>query len=78
MLLDTTLGAINIRQAAVVKVLSVVATIFLPPTLIASIYGRNFEWMPELHMPWGYPAAIVMMIASAVLPYWFMKWRGWL
>ena len=78
MLLDATLGAINIRQAAVVKVLSVVATIFLPPTLIASLYGMNFEWMPELHAPWGYPASLALMAATAILPYVVMKWRGWL
>ncbi len=78
MLLDATLGAINIRQAAVMKVQSVVATIFLPPTLIASIYGMNFDIIPELHLAIGYPLALGLMVATAVLPYMFMKWRGWL
>jgi magnesium transporter len=78
MLIDATMGAINLRQGAVVKVLSVVATVFLPPTLIASAYGMNFANMPELSQPWGYPVAVVAMLASAILPYVYMKARGWL
>ena len=78
MLLDATLGAINIRQAAVMKVQSVVATVFLPPTLIASVYGMNFDIIPELHLAMGYPLALGLMAATAILPYMFMKWRGWL
>ncbi|MCW0181385.1 magnesium/cobalt transporter CorA [Zavarzinia sp.] len=77
-LLDATLGMINIEQTRVIKILSVGATVFLPPTLIASVYGMNFELMPELHWDFGYPMAIVLMIVSAVLPYFYFKRKGWL
>ena len=77
-LLDATLGMISIEQNATIKMFSVAAVVFLPPTLIASIYGMNFDVMPELHWTYGYPAAIVMMILSAVVSYWFFKTRGWL
>ena len=77
-LLDATLGLINIQQNAIIKIFSVAAVIFLPPTLIASIFGMNFEHMPELHWSYGYPMAIVLMIVSAILPYYYFKRRGWL
>ncbi|SHF46924.1 magnesium transporter [Ruegeria intermedia] len=77
-LLDATLGLINIEQNAIIKIFSVVAVAFLPPTLIASIYGMNFEHMPELAWPFGYPFAIGLMIASAILPWLYFKRRGWL
>jgi magnesium transporter len=77
-LLDATLGLINIQQTKIIKIFSVAATVFLPPTLIASIYGMNFQHMPELDWNFGYPMAIVLMIASAVLPYWWFKRKGWL
>jgi magnesium transporter len=77
-LLDATLGMINIEQTAIIKIFSVAAVVFLPPTLIASIYGMNFEFMPELAWPNGYPMALGMMLMSAVLPYMFFKWRRWL
>ncbi|WP_112311808.1 magnesium transporter CorA family protein [Pseudogemmobacter bohemicus] len=76
--LDATLGVINIRQSDIIKVFSVVAFVFLPPTLIASIYGMNFEYMPELAVKWGYPAALVMMVTSAVAPWLFFRWKKWL
>jgi magnesium transporter len=75
---DATLGIINLGQSATVRIVSVVAAIFLPPTLIASAYGMNFEAMPELEWAWGYPMAIAMMVASAVGTYLFFKWRNWL
>jgi len=50
----------------------------LPPTLIASIYGMNFQYMPELNQAWGYPFALMLMIASAVVPMWYFRKRGWL
>lgn len=78
LLLDATLGMINIEQNAIIKIFSVAAVVFLPPTLIASIYGMNFEFMPELTLPYGYPAAIGLMILSAVLPYIYFKFRRWL
>lgn len=69
---------INIEQNAIIKIFSVAAVVFLPPTLIASIYGMNFEHMPELEWLLGYPFAIGLMILSAILPYVYLKRRGWL
>ena len=77
-LLDATLGMVNIEQNATIKIFSVAAVVFLPPTLIASIYGMNFRFMPELAFPFGYPFALLLMVASAVLPYFYFKRRGWL
>ncbi len=76
-LLDATLGVINIEQNQIIKLFSVAAVVFLPPTLIASIYGMNFKHLPELDWVWGYPFAIILMILSAVLPYLWFKRRGW-
>ena len=77
-LLDATLGMINIEQNAIIKIFSVAAVVFLPPTLIASIYGMNFTSMPELDSAFGYPMALALMVISAILPYWYFKRRGWL
>lgn len=77
-LLDASLGLINIEQNAIIKIFSVAAVVFLPPTLVASIYGMNFEHMPELKWLFGYPYALGLMILSAVLPYLFFKRKGWL
>ncbi|MBC7165531.1 MAG: magnesium transporter CorA family protein [Roseovarius sp.] len=78
LLLDATLGMINIEQNAIIKIFSVAAVAFLPPTLIASIYGMNFTHMPELDWPVGYPMALGMMVLSAVVPLWIFRRRGWL
>ncbi|SNB61648.1 magnesium transporter [Arboricoccus pini] len=78
LLLDATLGLINIEQTNIIKIFSVLAIVFLPPTLIASIYGMNFQEMPELSWHLGYPLAIILMIASAICPYLFFKRKGWL
>lgn len=75
---DATLGMINLDQNRTVRIVSVVAALFLPPTLIASIYGMNFAAMPELQHPWGYPIALGLMLASAAATYLYFKWRGWL
>ncbi len=77
-LLDATLGMINIEQNATIKIFSVLAVIFMPPTMIASIYGMNFRHMPELGWPWGYPLALLLMLLAAIGPYWYFKRRGWL
>ena len=77
-MLQATLGLINIEQNNIIKIFSVVAAVFLPPTLIASIYGMNFRFMPELEWPLGYPLALAAIVVSAVLPYWFFRRRGWL
>lgn len=77
-LLEATLGMINIEQSNIIKLFSVMAVVFLPPTLVATIYGMNFHVMPELDWPLGYPLALLVMLASAVLPYLFFKWKRWL
>jgi magnesium transporter len=77
-LLDATLGFINLAQNDIIKLFSVLAVIFMPPTMIASIYGMNFKVMPELEWPWGYPAALILMVLVAVGPYLFFRWKKWL
>jgi magnesium transporter len=77
-LLDATLGLINLEQNQIIKIFSVAAVVFLPPTLVASVYGMNFDLMPELHFEFGYPIALLLMVVSAVLPYLYFKRRGWL
>jgi magnesium transporter len=75
---DATMGTINLAQNNTVRIVSVVAVLFSPPTLIASIYGMNFVHMPELPQIWGYPMALGVMIGSAVLTYAVFRWKGWL
>ena len=65
-LLDATLGMINIQQNSIIKIFSVAAVVFLPPTLIASIYGMNYDHMPELDWRFGYPFALGLMLAVGV------------
>jgi magnesium transporter len=77
-MLNTSLGMSSIEQTDIIKIFSVVAVVFLPPTLIASIYGMNFEIMPELKWYIGYPLSIVLMVISAILPYVYFKRKGWL
>jgi len=77
-LMDATVGFININQNKIIKIFSVASVALLPPTLIASIYGMNFEFMPELKLDWGYPYALVLMLASAIVPMIYFRKRGWL
>ncbi|HET9035019.1 MAG TPA: magnesium transporter CorA family protein [Myxococcaceae bacterium] len=77
-LLDATLGLINNEQNGIIKIVSVAAVVFLPPTLVASIYGMNFKHMPELGWRLGYPMALVLMLVSAILPYVVFRRKGWL
>lgn len=77
-LLDATLGLISVEQNEVIRVLTIVATIFFPPTLIGTVYGMNFHYMPELDWRWSYPISLVVMIASALVPFLYFKRRGWL
>jgi magnesium transporter len=77
-LLDTTLGLINIEQNGIIKIFSVAAVVLLPPTLVASVYGMNFEVMPELKWLFGYPFALAVMATSAIVPYLLFKKKGWL
>jgi len=74
----TIIGLINIEQNQIVKVLSVIAAVFLPPTLIASLYGMNFLHMPELSWTIGYPMALLMMAILGAAPYLYAKRRGWM
>ena len=77
-LLDATLGLINLEQNQIIKIFSVASVAFLPPTLVASIYGMNFDLMPELNWEFGYLWAVVLMFFSALLPFLYFKKRGWL
>jgi magnesium transporter len=77
-LLDAVLGVVNIEQSRIIKILSVAATVFLPPTLLASIWGMNFHYMPELSWAHGYTVALSTIVLSAVLPYLFFRWQKWL
>lgn len=77
-LLDAVLGVINVEQNAIIKTFTVASVALMPPTLLASIYGMNFEHMPDLKWEYGYPVAILMMIVSAILPVWYFRRKGWL
>lgn len=77
-LLNATLGMININQSNIIKIFSIAAVILLPPTVIASIYGMNFDYMPELKWHYGFPLSLIAMLASALIPYQFFKWKKWL
>ncbi|MEJ6003387.1 magnesium/cobalt transporter CorA [Paucibacter soli] len=77
-LMDATVGFININQNKIIKIFSVASVALLPPTLIASIYGMNFKHMPELESEWGYPFAILLMIASVAAPFIYFRRKGWL
>lgn len=77
-LMDSTQGFINIAQNKIIKIFSIAAVVFLPPTLVASIYGMNFQHMPELDLKLGYPGALVLIVLAGIAPYWFFKRKGWL
>jgi len=77
-LLDATLGLINVEQNVIIKIFSVVAVFFLPPTMVSSIYGMNFRHMPELDWVAGYPMALGIMALCAVIPYIYFRKKGWL
>lgn len=76
--LSAALGLINIEQSSIIKIVSVASAVILPPTLIASIYGMNFQHMPELPQTWGYPAALIAMLISAAIPLIWFRRKGWL
>ncbi|WP_313449563.1 magnesium/cobalt transporter CorA [Pseudescherichia sp.] len=77
-LMQAAMGFINIEQNRIIKIFSVVSVVFLPPTLVASSYGMNFEFMPELHWSFGYPGAIVFMMLAGLAPYLYFKRKNWL
>jgi magnesium transporter len=77
-LLDATLGMINNEQNSIIKIFSVLAVALMPPTLVGTIYGMNFQHMPELSWTFGYPMALCLMVVSAVIPWLYFKHKGWL
>jgi len=77
-LLDAVLGVVNIEQSRIIRILSIFSTVFLPPILLASMGGMNFKIMPELEWAHGYPAALLTIVLSAVVPYLIFRWRKWL
>ena len=77
-LLDAMLGVVFIEQNNIIKIFSIAAVVLMPPTLVASIYGMNFKYMPELDWTLGYPLAIGLMLIAAALPYFVFKWKKWL
>jgi magnesium transporter len=77
-LMDSTQGFINIEQNQIIKIFSIAAMVFLPPTVVASMYGMNFKIIPFSDWPYGFELALAMMVLSAVLPYWYFKRKDWL
>jgi magnesium transporter len=77
-LLDAVLGVINVEQNNIIKTFTVASVALMPPTLIASIYGMNYEHMPELKWAFGYPLALALMVVSAILPVLYFRRKGWL
>ncbi len=77
-LMQAAMGFISIEQNRIIKIFSVVSVVFLPPTLVASSYGMNFEFMPELKWSFGYPAALIFMVLAGLAPYLYFKRKNWL
>jgi magnesium transporter len=77
-LLDATLGFINIEQNDIVKTLTIASVVGIPPVLLAGIYGMNFRFMPELGWTYGYPIAVALIVASALVPLVWFKQRNWM
>ena len=75
---NTYLGLIDLEQNRIVKIFTVVSLIFLPPTLLASIWGMNFEQMPEMHWKWGYPVALALIVLSSLLTLFIFRRKKWL
>ena len=75
---DTFLGLVNLQQNKIIKIFTVVSVIFLPPTLIASIYGMNFRILPELNWAYGYPFSITLMVAFSGAVLWYFRRKKWL
>jgi magnesium transporter len=75
---NTFLGLVNIEQNTVIKIFTVVTVAFMPPTLIASIYGMNFKFMPEINWYFGYPMAIFLMVLSSLAFLWYFRKKKWL
>jgi magnesium transporter len=78
LLLDAVVGMVSIEQNNIIKIFAVLSVVLMPPTLVASIYGMNFQHMPELAWVHGYPVALAMMAVTGALPYLYFKWKRWL
>ncbi len=78
LLLDAILGFITIEQNDLFKILTIVSVVGIPPTVVAGIYGMNFKFIPELSWHWGYPFGLGMIVLSALIPFLWFKWRGWI
>src|SRR5687767_10595737 len=77
-LLDALLGVVSLEQNDIIKLFSVMAVVLMPPSLIESVHGMNFEIVPELKWTAGYPFALLLMVVAGALPYFFFKWKRWL
>ncbi|KAF0189037.1 MAG: hypothetical protein FD168_1256 [Desulfobulbaceae bacterium] len=77
-LLNVTIGLISSEQNKIIRIFSIISVVFMPPTLVASLYGMNFDAMPELHWPHGYLFALLLMLVSAIMPYLLFRHKGWL
>ena len=77
-LLDAMLGVVTIEQNNIIKIFSIASVALMPPTLVGTVYGMNFKNMPELDWSFGYPLALLLMVVSAVLPFFIFKWKKWL
>jgi magnesium transporter len=77
-ILDDTLGMVNIEQNNILKIFSVVTVLLLPPSVIGALFGMNFEHIPTLQEPWGFWAAVGVMVLSSALPYMWFRRKGWL
>ena len=77
-LMESTIGFIGIRQNASARWFSIVATVFMPPTLLGAVWGMNFKYMPELDDPYSYAMALTLMLLSATIPLWIVRKMGWL
>ncbi len=75
---NTLLSLINLEQNRIIKIFTVITVAFMPPTLIASVYGMNFDFMPELHWKLGYVFAWLLIIGSSVVTLWYFRWKRWL
>lgn len=76
--MQAAMGFMDIEQNRIIKIFSVMSVVFLPPTVVASAYGMNFDFMPETHWEYGYPFAILFMIAAGIAPYLYFKKKKWL
>jgi magnesium transporter len=77
-LLDAMLGVVTIDQNHLLNIFSISSVALKPPTLVGTVYGMNFKAMPELDWSFGYPMALLLMVVSAVLPFFIFKWKKWL